>query len=393
MQNELLAGGSLVLSGNRSASNRTPRQINRNLIFNLVRLLQPISRAELARRSGLRRSTVSLIVEELINEEWLFEGAIGQLPRGRRPILIQLSEKRGVIVLDVHPQRTTIGVANLSGKILVQDAIDLSLDSQQSLGAIKKGILDLIAAHEAISFVGVGICLPGRTDPELQTLVFAPRLNWPAINLKAHIEQATELPVEIDNVANACALAEIWFGNSDAHDGLMVVNVSEGISVGIFVNGKILRGHQGMAGEFGHVQMQAEGGVLCACGNFGCWETLASNTAALRYHREFEPERPAESFKELVARAMEGESAAVKALTTIALELGRGIRTLLSGLAPKEIVVVGDVAPAWSLVGPIVESEMRQGFLTTLPLLRCTSDGNDARLRGAVALTLSKGTV
>ena len=392
MQKSTSPSGSLTLAGAQSASNRTPRQINRNLIFHLIRLGQPLSRAELARRSGLRRSTVSLIVDELLAEKWLFEGEIGRLPRGRRPTMLQLSDARGVLALDIHPLSTTIAIADLAGRIISQEVIPLPLDSAQALATITTCIHGLTTAHSERTFSGAGIALPGRTDPALETLVFSPRLQWPAINLRQHIEQATGLPVEIDNVANACALAEVWFGTSDANDGVIVVNVSEGIAVGIFVNGRILRGHRGMAGEFGHVQVQPDG-ELCACGNYGCWETLTSNAFAVRHHGELQPADPARDYDDLLARVAAEEPAAVEVLTRVGVELGRGIRLLLSGLAPREIVVVGDIARVWRLVGPLVESEMRQGFLTQLPLVRCTGDGNEARLRGAVALILSKAVV
>src|SRR6266704_4376006 len=98
------------MNGKLSASNRIARQINRNLIFNQIRTKQPISRADLARISGLQRSTVSLIVEELLTERWIVEGSTGQIPRGRKPTFLNLNEKRGVLALDVHPAQTTLAV-------------------------------------------------------------------------------------------------------------------------------------------------------------------------------------------------------------------------------------------------------------------------------------------
>ena len=393
MQKSASANGSLAITGNKSASNRTPRQINRNLIFSLIRMWQPVSRAELSRRSGLRRSTVSLIVEELIREQWVFEGEVGKLPRGRRPVLVQLNEQRGVLAVDIHPTQTTIAIADLTGKTTVHSVVDLGLEQKDALQTIVQGLQRLIKEHQGMSFVGVGVCLPGRVDPAQEASIFAPRLKWPSMDIKEQVGKGTGLPVEMDNVANACALAEVWFGDSDANDGLIVVNVSEGIAVGIFANREILRGQKGMAGEFGHIQLQADGGVPCACGNVGCWETLASNTAALRYHRELAGEHAAPSFGLLVKLAMGGQPAAVEALTRSAKELGRGMRVLLSGLAPREIVIVGEMAEAWSLLGPIVEAEMQRGMTAPAPVLRCTPGGEDARLRGAVALILSKGSV
>jgi len=381
-----------IFAGKQTASNKTPRQINRNLLFNLIRSRPSVSRADLARISGLQRSTVSLIVEELLAERWILEGATGRLPRGRRPTLIKLNDQRAVIALDIHPAQTTVAVADLGGKIVAQNVVVLPNDAGKALAAIVSAVRKLIAAHKEKSFDGIGICLPGRADLRMQKLIFAPNLNWPVLGIKSRIQRATNLRVEMDNVANACALSEVWFGDSDSMHDLVVVNVSEGIGTGIFTNGQLLRGANGMAGEFGHVQIDPEG-PLCACGNHGCWETLASNRAALRYYSELAPSAPAVTFDALLKLAQGGDKKAIAALEKMALQLGRGIRMIASALAPNEIVVVGDVTAGWHTFGPIVEGELRKYSPSKSPILRPSYDGNAARLRSAVALVLSEGAV
>ncbi len=381
-----------IFTGKQTASNKTPRQINRNLLFNFIRTRPSVSRADLARLSGLQRSTVSLIVEELIAERWILEGATGRLPRGRRPTLIKLNDQRAVIALDIHPMQTTIAVADLGGKIVAQNVIVLPHDAGKALSAIVSGVRKLIAAHKEKSFDGIGICLPGRTDLRLQKLIFAPNLKWPVLSIKSRIQRATGLRVEMDNVANACALSEVWFGDSDGMHDLVVVNVSEGIGTGIFANGQLLRGDNGMAGEFGHVQIDPDG-PLCACGNHGCWEMLASNRAALRYYNDLAPSTPAASLDLLLKFAQGGDKKAVLAMEKMALQLGRGIRMIASALAPNEIIVVGDITSGWHTFGSIVEAELRKNSLSKSPVLRPAYDGNAARLRSAVALVLSEGAV
>jgi len=193
-------------------------------------------------------------------------------------------------------------------------------------------------------------------------------------------------------VANACALSEVWFGDSDGMHDLVAVNISEGIGTGIFANGQLLRGDNGMAGEFGHVQIDPNG-PLCACGNHGCWEMLASNRAALRYYSELAPTVPVETFDQLLKLAQSGNKKAANSLEKMALQLGRGIRMIASALAPNEIVIVGDITAAWHTFGPIVEGELRKHSLSKLPILRPAYDGNVARLRSAVALVQSEGAV
>ncbi len=381
----------------QSASNRTPREINRNLIFNLIRRRQPISRADLARLSGLQRSTVSLIVEELIVDRWILEGATGKLPRGRHPTHLNLNLQRSVLAIDIHPSQTTIGVADIAGNVLSQSAVAIPKDPTKAINAIIALARKMIIAHPQNSFEGIGICLPGRTDLDTRKLIFAPNLHWPVLTIKPRIQRATSLRVEMDNVANACALSEVWFGDGETPHDRVVVNVSEGIGTGIFANGELIRGEKGMAGEFGHVQLDPAG-PPCACGSNGCWETLASNTAALRYYSKFSGAKSAAKKKEidfrgLVELAHTGDKHALHALEETALNLGRGVRMIASALAPQEIVIVGDIVNAWDIVGPIAQAELDRNSLSRATNLRPSAEGAQARLRSAVALVLSAGFI
>mgnify|MGYP001551913189 CR=1 FL=1 len=375
-----------------SASNKTPRQINRNLVFNLIRTRQPLSRADLARVSGLQRSTVSLIVEDLIADKWILEGSMGRLPRGRRPTFLELNHQRAVIALDIHPTQSTIAVTDLGGKIVAQNVIDLPSDPNKAIQPIMNAIRKLMETHADKSFDGIGVSLPGRADPLLEKLIFAPNLKWPVLSIKSRIQKATGLRVEIDNVANACALSEVWFGDSDGLHDLVVVNVSEGIGTGIFANGKLLRGANGMAGEFGHVQMDVNG-PLCGCGGTGCWETVASNRAGLRYYQEISGKSAPASFGALVKLAQADDAQAIAALEKMSLFLGRGLRMIASALAPKEIVIVGELTAIWYMFGKQVEAELKRNALSTVPKLRPSFDGNTARLRSAVALVMNGSPV
>ena len=379
-----------------SASNKIPRQINRNLIFNQIRARQPISRADLARVSGLQRSTVSLIVEELLEERWIAEGSLGRLPRGRRPTFLNVNSQRGVLALDIHPSQTTLAVTDLGGQIVTQTLIPLPEDPQKVVAAIVGAIQEIIASNKERSFDGIGISLPGRLDlkavksgtskPDSDDAIFAPNIRWPIAQIKSRVEQATGIPVVADNVANACALSEVWFGDSDGMHDLVVVNVSEGLGTGIFANGRILRGEGGFAGEFGHVQMDPEG-LPCGCGSRGCWETLAANPAGMRYYTE-EAGKGIAAFEEVLRLAETGDAAALAAVSRMCRALGRGMHMIASALAPSEIVVVGDITTAWQIAGPFIEAAMLRHPLASVPRLRPAQDGNKARLRSAVALVM-----
>ena len=378
----------LLLEEKQTATNRTPRQINRNLIFNQIRTMQPISRADLARSSGLQRSTVSLIVEELLAERWIVEGWIGESARGRKPTVLVLNRKRGVLALDVHPARTTLAVTDLSGKIVSETQVELPEDPKKVIGAILGAIRNTIESNDDRSFEGIGITVPGRFSHQLKRTIFAPNVQWPIEQIASRVEKATGIRVVIDNVANACALSEMWFGYSDLSRDLVVVNVSEGIGTGIYANGRLLRGHVDAAGEFGHVQMDPDG-PLCGCGSRGCWETFASNRAGMRYYRELSEGTVAIPFERIVQLAEQGDTAALAAISKMASALGRGMHMIVSALAPSEIVVVGELTRVWKVVRPIIEAELRKFPLISIPRLRIAEEPEKARLRSAVALVMN----
>lgn len=377
----------LFLNNQVNASNRIAREINRNLVFNHIRVKQPVSRADLARISGLQRSTVSLIVEELLSENWIVEGPTGEIPRGRKPTFLNLNGKRGVLALDIHPAQFTLAVTDLSGKILAQSQVALPSEPGKVLGAIIGAIRTMIAAHRDHCFEGIGMSLPGRFNPRFAKSIFAPNIAWPIGQLKGRVEQATGLPVVVDNVANACALSEVWFGYSNASRDLVVVNVSEGIGTGIFANGQLMRGEGGVAGEFGHVQLDPNG-LSCGCGGRGCWETVASNRAGMRYYTEITG-KSLPSFEALLQLADSHDPPAREALDKMCKALGRGMHMIALALAPSELVVVGDITTCWELAEPLIDAEMRRSPLLRIPKLRPAHEGNTARLRSAVALIMS----
>jgi predicted transcriptional regulator len=255
----------------RTASNKMPRRINTKLILDILRKHEPVSRVDLARLSGLQASTVSLIVEELVREGWLEEGEFVKGAIGRRPRLLSLSHQRCVIAIDVHPRQTTLAVVDITGTIVWQGQVELAADPSHSIYRLISAVCEVREKHADRTFAGIGMCLPGRTDPASENLVFAPNLHWPIVALKVRMESATRLPVCMDNVANACALLEVWQSQgAEAYD-LVVVEVSEGLGTGLYVNGAIARGRGGMAGEFGHIPVERKG-LPCSCGGRGCWE-------------------------------------------------------------------------------------------------------------------------
>ena len=373
----------------QAASSEVVRDINRRIVLNLIRPRQPISRADLARVSGLQRSTISLIVEELIHENWVLEGPTGRLPRGRRPTFLRLNEERVIIGIDLRPIQTTVAVADVNGRFSFQEAMVTPADPERAMEELVRRIQHVVRLCHGKKIEGIGISLPGRYDRVLDRLLFAPNLKWRDIDIRNPIVEATGLEVELENAANACVLAAVWFDRMESCRNLAAVTVSEGIGTGLLINGQLARGLSSMAGEFGHVALDPDG-PLCGCGSRGCWEVFASNRAALRYYLESNAEPDGLGFLDLLRLADQGDARAARALETMAHYLGRGMRMIVAGLAPERIVVVGDLTRSWHRFGPVIESEVRAQVLPggCPPVVVPAHEDGMARLRGTIALVL-----
>jgi predicted NBD/HSP70 family sugar kinase len=384
------------------ASSETARDINRRIVLNLIRTHQPISRADLARYSGLQRSTVSVITEQLIDENWVMEGASGHTLRGRRPRFLHLNKERaGIIGINIRPANTAIALANIDAHFLAHESLPTDQNPERFIAELIRRVRNLIKTHPELAYEGIGVSLPGRIDAVSQRLVFAPNLGWDDVDLRTPLEQATGLPVELENAANACALAEFWFGrHSEGVRNLIAVTVSEGIGCGLILNGQIVRGATGMAGEFGHVTI-VEDGLECRCGNRGCWEVYASNSAAVRYYdqaasrlRKGKGDKSAPqalTFDDVMRLAGQGAPKANEALRQMAHYLGVGIALLITALAPDVIVIVGEATRAWDQIGPAIDEVIKGRSFTHAPTRIIPTDpASDPRLQGTIAFVLQK---
>ncbi|MDQ3130261.1 MAG: ROK family transcriptional regulator [Acidobacteriota bacterium] len=387
------------------ATSETARNINRRIVLDLIRTRQPVSRADLARLSGLQRSTISVITDQLVKEQWIAEGAFGHLPRGRKPRFLHLNvERTGIIGINVRPSETNVALADLNARFIFQESFPTEANSNDFIEDLIEHISALIKSHPQVFFEGIGVSVPGRVDLKSKRLVFAPNLGWRDVDFKTPLENATNLPVEIENAANACALAEIWFERrGEGISDLVAVTISEGIGTGIIVNGQLLRGANGVAGEFGHVSI-IENGELCKCGNRGCWEVYASNSAAIKdYVRAASggrankqngnsADRQSPTFDDILRLAEQGDAKAAEALDRMAYHLGVGLAMLTTGIAPQTIVVIGEVTQAWKRIYPIIKQVVagRSPSAQTITKIVPAEAAERPRLRGSVALILQK---
>ncbi len=378
------------LSSAQLASSESARDINRDIVLELIRFKQPVSRVQLARFSGLQPSTVSIIVEQLIAEGWVREGALVRHSRGRPSTMLEVNDALVIFALDIRPDRAILAVIDLAGRFLSRENVTTVSDPEASLLRIVERMHLLRTRHAEKRFEGIGVSVPGRVDPETQRLIFAPNLPWQHLDIKAVLEEALQLQVEIDNDANACLLSESWSGRLAGVRNAVLVAVSEGIGTAILAGGQLHSGFNGLAGEFGHVAIDAEG-PLCACGQRGCWEMAGSSRAALNCYHELSPGSSRIDIYRLLSLAEENDPLALEALARQAAALGRGLRLIVAALSPELILLTGEITLLWSRFGPVLEQDLGRCMLAgPTPRLETAGDGESARLRGAAAVLLQR---
>lgn len=349
-----------------------------------------ISRAELARVTGLQKSTVSVIVDHLHGIGWVQESAVQAIKHGRHPKLLTINEHLAALAVDLRPSRAVLSAVDFRGRIINKSSVILPSDAFLALKNLGEAIKALMQAHPEVGFQGLGISVPGRIDRQSGMLAFAPNLPWSQVDLARLLAEQVELPIAMGNAADAIVLAEQWFGNFRGVGDAVVVTVSEGIGTGVLSGGRLLEGWHGMAGEFGHVVLE-ENGPKCGCGKLGCWEVFASNRAAEWYNAATSKKRTTlRSYSEILAAAHDGEPAAMAVIEEQFRQVGRGLRFILP-FAPEVIMIVGEMVSLWKDLGAIVSQEIKRHNVDGhMPRLMTASDGEMARLRGAAALILQR---
>ena len=373
------------------ASTELTRDINRDVILERIRELQPISRVGLARASGLQASTVSSIIEQLIEERWICEGAVIKTARGRRPTMLSLNDDMVILVADVRPARAAVAVVDLNGRFLAREIVALAVDAQKSVETIAAAMERLRRQHKDKMFEGVGLSVQGRVDPKTNRLVLVPNMNWLNFDVSGTLSRRLGLPVELENDANACLLSELWFGHIDGIHNTVLVAISEGVGAAVLAEGRLISGRNGLAGEFGHMCFDPAG-PKCGCGQVGCWEMFASSNAALRYYADLVPKAGGRiQIQELLALAVNGDLPALQAIERQSIAIGRGLRTINAALSPELILFAGDITLFWNICREVIERECKAGLLTGPgPRIASIGDGELALLRGAAAVVLQR---
>src|SRR6266568_6373766 len=387
----------------RVATRSTSRDINRRIALNLIREHQPISRADLARRMNVTRGAVSVLVQELIDQKVIYEGATGEAMRGRKPTFLHIrTQNRFAIAVDVRFSKTYLMLSDFSGQQLALETFDTIFSIPAFVKDLASRIRKMAKNNGFLAHCeGIGLVVPGMVDQRTGRILNAPALGWRGVDIQSKLSAATGLPVHVENSGRACALAQLWLEKGETTTGhnFVYISVSDGVGTGIVVNGELLRGRDHVAGEFGHMPFSLDG-PRCMCGARGCWEAYTSNLAILsRYFgrnlSKLSPkhlkqvERKSFTILDLITRARSGDARALNALQISARFLGLGIATIVNTVNPDGIYLAGEITAAWDLIEGVVRSAIAERALTDAAArtpLHVTSAQEYPRLRGAAAL-------
>ena len=378
------------------------KNINRNLVLNLIKNQGPISRTELIRQSNLSAGTISNITSSLIEDGFVQETGEGESSGGRRPVLLRLNVKAGYVVgLKLMERAITIAVTDLDAKVLFHQVFPLEVDlSSPKPEEVLTAVIDTIekaltaSSVQRSRVVGIGIGMAGVIDGENGICRYSPYFSWRNVDIASPISAHFDLPVTLENDVNTLTIAEKWFGYGRDVYHFIVVTIGRGVGAGIVVNGQFYRGAMGGAGEFGHIAM-INGNPSVTL------EQLASDNAILHYAKEsieqgtvtaLSDKQPL-TMEAITDTANDGDLVAQGLLADAGRWVGIGISTLVNLLNPQMVIVGGEGVQAgkWRL-DPMQEAIREHVFDGLADSLEIVIEplGDETWARGAATLVLGE---
>ncbi|WP_373890005.1 ROK family protein [Neobacillus cucumis] len=367
------------------------KKINQKVLLNEIVSNSPISRASLSEKTGLNKSTVSSQISTLIEKNLIFEIGQGQSSGGRKPVMLVFNKNAGFSIgIDVGVDDLNGILSDLKGNIVLEDHQQLD---NPDVETIKDQLCSMIKSFirqmpdSPYGLIGIGLGVPGLVNNEHQ-ITLAPNLNWyKDIDLKKVLEQEFQVPVFIENEANAGAHGEKEFGAAKNYQNLVFVSVGTGIGTGIIINKELYRGDIGFAGEMGHLTIDLNG-PKCRCGNRGCWELYASEKALLNSQLSQLPKR---SKQEIINLANQNDPEILSALQNFGYYLGIGLVNVLNTFNPQAVVVRNDIIEALPIVLNSLRNSISSRIIDQLGSsyeLLLSSLGKNATAMGASSLVI-----
>ncbi len=386
-----------------------------NLSTILLALLQHkhISRAQLAKLTGLSNTTITNIIVELLEQGIVVEEGTTHLERrpgaGRPRTALRLKpEARYAVGVHIGVGYIRLALTDLRGTVICNHAFNHPLDksAEEVLDQTSECVAELIAESgiELDAIIGIGVGASGLVNPETGINVKAPNLGWSNVPIQEYLEKRLNFPVIVDNNVRAMTLGEALFGTAQDVRALAFVYARYGVGAGFVINGQLYRGSGAGAGEIGHTTITPEGGELCRCGNRGCLEPLVSEPGMLVQAKYLAQQNKqgllaahlnavqAPAIEEVFAAARAGDEDTRLMLIERARYMGIALANLVNVLNPEVILLGGIYCQGQDLLLPTVEATVRQrsfGNLGEQVKISATSFGKNAGMIGAAALALT----
>lgn len=334
---------------------------NKALVLQLIIEKEPLSRADIAQVSGLHKATVSSLVNELLEEELIFESGPGESSGGRRPVILHFNKVAGYAIgIDIGVNYVLCVLTDLKGNILIEKNQVVNRTPYPTIiNTVQNMIQSLIdeMPDSRYGIVGIGVGVPGIVTKEGSVLL-APNLGWTNIQLKTDLEELFHVPVIIENEANAGAFGEQQFGAGQDYQNVIYISAGIGIGVGIIINKELYQGRNGFSGEMGHMIIDING-KRCSCGSRGCWETYASEHALLEMAGEY-----TDTLESLIHLAAKGDKAVKDLFQKIGNYLGYGINNIINTFNPDQVIVGNRLALAKDWIEEPIRDTIKNHTLT-----------------------------
>ncbi|NLG70196.1 MAG: ROK family transcriptional regulator [Firmicutes bacterium] len=326
------------------------RALNKGIVLNLLRSRGPISRADIAKATGLNKTTVSALVDELLRQHLVREVGMGESSGGRRPRLLTLHAGAAFAIgADLGVDYFLVVALNLQGQPVWKKRVRRipGPDPKGQVAQLADLVDEAIAAVSSapLGLLGIGVGVHGPVEHPRGRLRFAPNLGWADVPVGEWLAERFPVPIVVDNEANAGAVAELWCGAGQEVSSLFYLSVGVGLGAGIVIDGEIYRGTGGTAGEFGHTTIDPAG-PPCNCGNRGCLEVFVSERALMGYLQRSGSDPAATGPEEVFQAADAGDANAIAALARLGEYLGIGIANAINTFNPEMVVIGGPVSRA-----------------------------------------------
>lgn len=329
------------MSTHQTWNHHVVKKGNKSLVLDKIKYNSPISRASVASQVGLNKGTVSSLVNDLLEEHLIYESGPGESSGGRRPVMLLFNEKAGYSIgIDLGVNYLLGVLTDLNGNIHTEKQITFkNLNYEEIEIKLFETIEYLLKStpESPHGVIGIGVGVPGIVDKD-DNILLAPNLNWRNINLKEVLEERYNIPIIIENEANAGAYGEKNFGAGKDFENVIYVSAGIGIGVGLILNGSLYKGSNGFSGELGHMTIQA-GGAKCRCGNEGCWELYASEQALVRQAEKLDIPSDMQDLEGLVTLAESGNDEIIALFEQTGDYLGIGINNIINIFNPQQVII------------------------------------------------------